>query len=133
VELSNSKLILENILQRPVTTMTAPGGKINAAVTRAARDCGFEVIGSSAEILNMKPRHPLGRFCVWNSYGPDTLLKLVKAGRPYWIKRNAWFNSKQLVKGALKPLLNRGIAASSVLGGTFWTAIGGELCTLVGG
>ena len=51
-ELAAPKRFLEDIVQRPVTTMSAPGGMIDDRVVAAARDEGYGAIGSSVELVS---------------------------------------------------------------------------------
>lgn len=113
-ELTRSKAFLEDVLQRPITAMSAPGGKINREVVRQGLACGFRAIGNSLELINTKPRNPLNRICVKGGDGPR-LLTYARANRAYWLRRQARLGlngavSRSLGQGghaALKRLLGR--------------------------
>ena len=87
-ELMASKTYLEEHCGRPVTTMSAPGGKIDRRVLHAAIKLGFEVLGDSEAMLNTAPRLPLHRICVLKGQTPEYLLSLARAGAAYWQYKN---------------------------------------------
>jgi len=84
-ELSASKAYLEALSGGSVTTLSAPDGKINRRVVRAALKLGFEVIGDSESLLNTAASLPLHRVCVLNGQSPEYVLSLVRAGRAHWL------------------------------------------------
>jgi peptidoglycan/xylan/chitin deacetylase (PgdA/CDA1 family) len=86
-ELSVSKAYLEALCGAPVTALSAPGGKINRRVVRAAVKLGFEVVGDSESLLNTAPSLPLHRVCMLNGQSPEHVLSLVRAGRLYWLTK----------------------------------------------
>jgi peptidoglycan/xylan/chitin deacetylase (PgdA/CDA1 family) len=100
-ELSRPKAFLEDLLRRPVTTMSAPGGRFNQTVVAAARGLGYEVIGSSVELLNQTPSLPLARICVRTSHSPNDLLRLASANSIYWTGRRIRRAASRLARGAL--------------------------------
>jgi len=86
-ELFASKAYLETLSGAQVTTMSAPGGRINRRVVSAALKLGFEVIGDSEPFLNASPRLPLHRVCMLNGQSPEYVLALVRAGPIYWLRK----------------------------------------------
>jgi peptidoglycan/xylan/chitin deacetylase (PgdA/CDA1 family) len=90
-ELLASKAYLETLSGMQVTTMSAPGGKIDRRVVRAALRLGFDVVGDSKALLNVAPSLPLHRVCMLNGQSPEHLLALVRAGPIHWLyKRLRW-------------------------------------------
>jgi peptidoglycan/xylan/chitin deacetylase (PgdA/CDA1 family) len=90
-ELSASKAYLETLSGKQVTTMSAPGGKIDRRVVRAALKLGFGVVGDSKALLNTTPSLPLHRVCMLNGQSPEYVLSLARAGSIYWLrKRLRW-------------------------------------------
>jgi peptidoglycan/xylan/chitin deacetylase (PgdA/CDA1 family) len=97
-ELEESRSYLEDALQRPVTTMSAPGGRINRAVVSCALGSGYQLIGNSVELLNVRPSPALNRICVRLYHSPEQLVRLAMAGRAYWRARRG----RGLVGGLLR-------------------------------
>jgi len=88
-ELQESKSLLEGALQRPVTTMSAPGGRLDDRVIDAAHCCGFRVIGNSVSLINDRPHRSLNRFSVRNG-DPETLpVDIFEAGALFWLGQRA--------------------------------------------
>jgi peptidoglycan/xylan/chitin deacetylase (PgdA/CDA1 family) len=86
-ELSASKAYLEAICGGPVTALSAPGGKINGKVIRAALKLGFKIVGDSKGLLNTAPSLPLHRVSMLNDQSPEHVLSLVRAGRLHWLSK----------------------------------------------
>ena len=86
-ELASSKSYLEDLSGGSVTTLSAPGGRINQRVVRSALELGYRVVGDSVALVNPKPRLPLHRICVANGQSPGLLVSLAGAGRLYWLYR----------------------------------------------
>lgn len=103
-ELRTVKSYLEDTAQRPVTTMSAPGGRINRSVVQEALRCGYQVIGSSRELTNAKPSHTLNRICVRQWHTPKDLVELAKASGSYWLRRKARLAAGRLVAEPMERL-----------------------------
>jgi peptidoglycan/xylan/chitin deacetylase (PgdA/CDA1 family) len=86
-ELLSSKRYLEDLSERAVTTMSAPGGMIDQRVVHMALEHGYKVVGDSVALLNQKPELPLHRYCMVNGLSPELLHSLVSAGPLYWMYR----------------------------------------------
>lgn len=86
-ELASSKSYLEELSGGSVTTLSAPGGKVNQRVVRSALALGYRVVGDSVALLNPTPRLPLHRICVVNGQPPGSLVSLAGAGWLYWLYR----------------------------------------------
>ena len=86
-ELANSKKYLEDLSGSAVTTLSAPGGRINRRVVRSALDLGYQVVGDSVSLINSTPTLPLHRLCVVNGQSPEFLVSLIRAGAMYWMYR----------------------------------------------
>jgi peptidoglycan/xylan/chitin deacetylase (PgdA/CDA1 family) len=102
-ELATSKDRLEQLCGRPVVTMTAPGGRIDRRVVRAAVAAGYRVIGDSESLLNTSAGLPVHRHCVTNDQTPDDLLFLARAGRSFWRRRHARRIATRLAGRLLSP------------------------------
>lgn len=88
-ELVSSKAWLEDILQRPVETMSLPAGMGSETVIRSAFDCGFRLVGDSREVANTSGTIPrrIHRYCVLASHGPDMVFAMASGSRWYSFKR----------------------------------------------
>jgi peptidoglycan/xylan/chitin deacetylase (PgdA/CDA1 family) len=114
-ELSASKAYLETLSGKQVTTMSAPAGKINRRVVRAALKAGFGVVGDSKALLNTTPSLPLHRVCMLNGQSPEYVLALVRAGAIHWLyKRLRWMTASMVARvlgdelfGAVKRTIKR--------------------------
>jgi len=87
-ELIRSRAYLEELLQVRVTTISAPGGRLNRQVVAEAEACGFDVIGSSVELANGRPRNPLHRVAIRQVHDASHPARLATASRSYWLKRS---------------------------------------------
>lgn len=87
-ELRDSQRWLEDILGRPVTTMSLPAGQGNAAVRQAAFEQGYQLVGNSVEALNPDCRPPgeISRFVVLRGYSGNQVRRIA-AGSPAYIWR----------------------------------------------
>jgi peptidoglycan/xylan/chitin deacetylase (PgdA/CDA1 family) len=87
-ELSDSKRWLEDVLGKPVQTMSLPAGQGNATVRQAAFELGYQLVGNSVEQLNEDCRPPMevNRFVVLNGYS-GRLVQQIAAGSPAYIWR----------------------------------------------
>jgi peptidoglycan/xylan/chitin deacetylase (PgdA/CDA1 family) len=108
-ELLASKAYLEVLSGTQVTTMSAPGGKIDQRVVCAALKMGFEVIGDSEALLNAAPHLPLHRVCMLNGQSPEYVVSLVRAGPMYWLRKRlrrtaASMTVRALGEGSLQAL-----------------------------
>ena len=86
-ELVASKAFLELLSGTQVTTMSAPGGKIDGRVVCAALKVGFEVVADSEALLNTAPSLPMHRICMLNGQSPEYVLSLVRAGPMHWLRK----------------------------------------------
>jgi peptidoglycan/xylan/chitin deacetylase (PgdA/CDA1 family) len=87
-ELGDSKRWLEDVLGRPVQTMSLPAGQGNAAVRQAAFELGYQLVGNSVERLNEVCRPPMevNRFVVLRAHSGN-LVRKIAAGSPAYIWR----------------------------------------------
>jgi peptidoglycan/xylan/chitin deacetylase (PgdA/CDA1 family) len=74
-ELSASKAFLEDLLQQPVETMSAPGGAWSPAVARIAGECGYRALCTSRPGRNGPGTDPmrLCRVAVRRGTGPEAV------------------------------------------------------------
>lgn len=81
-ELRISKLELENILGREVTTMSFPHGSFNAQLLEAARELGYKKCGTSVPLGNSKYNDfKINRQCI---YSCDTTLSFDQKIKGQW-------------------------------------------------
>lgn len=83
-ELKVSRAYLEQILAKPVHTMAAPGGCVDARVVRAAQASGFSLIGNSVPLLNRRKRPTINRVAVRAEDSARDVAALVSATLGYW-------------------------------------------------
>lgn len=83
-ELSGSRAFLEDLIGRPVTTMSAPGGRVDDRVVRAAVAAGYNTIGDSVWLANLRPRLPLHRLTMFSYHTPRFIRGIVSASVAYW-------------------------------------------------
>jgi peptidoglycan/xylan/chitin deacetylase (PgdA/CDA1 family) len=74
-ELTASKAFLEDLLQQPVESMSAPGGAWSPAVARIARECGYRALCTSRPGRNGPGTDPmrLRRVAVRRGTGPEAV------------------------------------------------------------
>jgi peptidoglycan/xylan/chitin deacetylase (PgdA/CDA1 family) len=88
-ELRESKLWLENILGKPVRSMSLPAGQGNSNVFRAACETGYAFVGNSEEKLNKllpSPRQ-INRFCILANHSSETVKRIARGSSSYIWKR----------------------------------------------
>lgn len=104
-ELAESKRWLEDVIGRPVTSFSAPGGDIDGHLCRRARELGYRLVGTSEEWWNDLDRiRRLGiirRLMVFRSYGLEELEDLVSRRLPFYLRRRARYASTTLAKRLL--------------------------------
>jgi len=103
-EWADSRKALEDVLGRPVTTGSVPGGYFSRAVARAAADAGLQRLFNSEPVRSTRPIDGCtvaGRFAIRRGAAPDFSRKLVhRAPWTRWCACAAW-----RTKGLFKPLL----------------------------
>ena len=82
-ELDSSRKRLEDITGTAVDSFSAPGGRFDAKVVRAAREAGYRWIFTSDPVINgrLVEGRPAGRFAVTSS-STDLRLARILDGRP---------------------------------------------------
>lgn len=79
MELSQSRLTLEDRLGTPVTTMSLPGGRYNRRVLAACREAGYTQIYTSAPLAEPLPLgETVGRLNILGEMQPDWLARLFQ-------------------------------------------------------
>jgi len=86
-ELTVSKTFLEDACGKTVTTMSVPGGRINARVVQAALQCGYRLIGNSVPLVNHRPRKTMNRIAIRSHDSPQKIALLANAGVLYWMRQ----------------------------------------------
>jgi len=104
-ELVDSKAWLEDVVGRPVTSCSAPGGDIDRFLCRRALEFGYRLVGTSEEWWNDMPSlHRSGtvrRLMVFRNYGPDQFGALARLSAPFYYRRRARYASTTLAKRIL--------------------------------
>jgi len=79
-ELTISKARLETIIQSEVTDLSAPGGRIDARVTKLAFAAGYSRLFHSEPIVNNMSDHmqPIGRFAIKRNTTFDEFKRIIK-------------------------------------------------------
>lgn len=88
-ELRESKGWVEEVLGRPITSMSLPAGQGSPAVLEAAFGLGYRLVGNSREDTNHALRLPsaVNRFVVLASYDAAQVRQLAEGSRAYIWKR----------------------------------------------
>jgi peptidoglycan/xylan/chitin deacetylase (PgdA/CDA1 family) len=105
-EWSESRQKLEDILGRPVTVGSVPGGYFSTAVAKAARDTGLRTLFTSeptAKPSAFDECRLVGRFTIRQGH-PADMARRFAAAAP-WARCRAWigWNAKSIVKPVLGP------------------------------
>ena len=88
-ELRDSKAWLEDILGKPVKSMSLPAGLGNEAVFETAKELGYQLIGNSVEKMNSAEKIPavINRFVILNSYSGELVCKIARGSAVYCAAR----------------------------------------------
>jgi len=90
-ELAESKKWLEDLVNKPINLLSAPGGYINSRVVRHALDLGYSLLGNSVEWWNQTPQvaaqRVVNRIAVRSSFLMPTFKKIVRGERIFFLKR----------------------------------------------
>lgn len=100
-ELAASRAYLEDATQRPVLTMSAPGGRIDSRVVSEARRHGYKVIGNSVDLTNLTPRPALNRLSVLSHHDADYPSLMAGKSAAFWWRRRARRSVGRTVVNAL--------------------------------
>lgn len=101
-ELRRSREDLEEITGSPVDSISAPGGRIDRGVLRAAVEAGYRFIYSSKPRVNerIEERVPAGRFAVTDRWDAGTLRRVASGNPPPSIAlRHAALSGARLALG----------------------------------
>jgi peptidoglycan/xylan/chitin deacetylase (PgdA/CDA1 family) len=104
-EWSESKKILESILQTKIDSCSVPGGDANRATYKAANECGYKYVFNSEpdlRVLSYKNTLILGRFCPLSGTSMMEIESLCKHKNLWKYKLVRKF--KSVVKIALSPV-----------------------------
>ncbi len=89
-ELRDSKAWLEDIIGRPVKSMSLPAGQGSKAVFETAKELGYQLIGNSVEKMNSpaeKIPAEINRFVILNSYSGDLVCRIARGSVVYQATR----------------------------------------------
>jgi len=113
-ELAGSKAWLEDVTGSPVTTMSAPGGFINRAVLRQARDLGYTLVGNSVEWWNepytVNAERLVNRVAIWQGMPLDLFARIVRHDARYLRARRLRASALELPRRALPLRLYHGLS-----------------------
>ena len=84
-ELRDSKAWLEDILGKPVRSMSLPAGQGNRAVIETAKELGYQLIGNSVEKMNSPEKVPaeINRFVILNGYPGELVCRIAEGSAAY--------------------------------------------------
>ena len=90
-ELHESKKWLEHLINKEVTSLSVPGGYINRAIIKVAKDVGYSLIGNSIEWWNALSSHgslaTINRVAVRKSFPMQKFQSIVKLDTIYYMQR----------------------------------------------
>ena len=88
-ELRDSKAWLEDILGKPVRSMSLPAGQGNRAVIETAKELGYQLISNSVEKMNSPEKIPaaINRFVILNSYSGAEVCRIANGSVVYQTTR----------------------------------------------
>ena len=90
-ELFESKKWIEDIIQRPTQSFSAPGGFINSKVIKIALEVGYKLIGNSKEWWNsmdyILSSNIVNRVAIRRSYSLSTFKNIINININYFLKR----------------------------------------------
>lgn len=95
-ELTASRVYLEDVLGKSVTTMALPGGVGGSRELRAAREAGYLLIGNSVADLNRELAASLNRICVTSDMSLQTPRDWARAGERYWFRKRVMRSASRL-------------------------------------
>src|SRR5262245_42803437 len=103
-EWAESRVALEDVLGRPVSVGSVPGGYFSTAVATAAATAGLNVLFTSeptTRVSHVDGCAIVGRFTIRPNHRPDIAVRLI--GTAPWTRYSAWisWNLKALVKSVL--------------------------------
>lgn len=103
-ELKKSKEMIEDRTGVKVEYVSAPGGRISAAVIKAAAEAGYKGIFNSKPGYAMKLEKDIfvfSRFVLKNSIGREEFMKISEKNSFALLKASAVYSAKDLVRKAL--------------------------------
>lgn len=110
-ELLESKRVLEVIIQEPIFSFSAPGGRLNDLGISLAKKCGYKFICNSEpklanlnDITTFIPRYAITRYAIRADTGYNSFKEIVNQ-REKWYKKKS--NRQQLLKICKTILGNR--------------------------
>jgi peptidoglycan/xylan/chitin deacetylase (PgdA/CDA1 family) len=102
-ELEGSKKILEDILDRPISSLSFPGGRFNAAVLECAQKNFYSAVFCSKPFILQRRNgvHLVGRYGIKQSFTRNDFERLVRMDQYFKIKSLAEYFGKFMMKKAL--------------------------------
>ena len=101
-ELFESKKWIEDLIQSPIHSISAPGGFINSKIIKMAFDIGYKLIGNSNEWWNnvnfTVSSSVINRIAMRRTYSIQTFNRIVKIDKKLFVKRKIRFNLLYLPK-----------------------------------
>ena len=106
-ELSNSKVWLEQLVGKAVTTFSAPNGSMNVTVRNLAINLGYTLLGNSLEWWNDPSRiariRTVNRIAIRRSFSLETFAGILRQEGWFFMKRRIRYHALAIVKGLLTP------------------------------
>ena len=112
-ELLDSMKCLASILEQPVTSFSAPGGRLSRVVADIARKNSYQIICNSEPILLKKSRDVVPRIALTKNCSMQTFAKTISADTAYFKKQQ----TKNVFLSVAKKILgnDRYIAIRNIL------------------
>lgn len=109
-ELSESKIWLEDVVDRVVDTMSFPGGAYNPSVRKKALATGYRLMGNSRVWWNapedVETERMINRVAVRCDATEQTVLKLMLMNRSVYLRRRIYYELSRTVQRALSPQMS---------------------------
>lgn len=107
-ELAESKRWLEDVIGEEVRYIAAPGGFIDAQVTKMAYACGYTLVGTCNEWMNspvtMNPPCTVSRVNVRRHFSAGTFLCIIQGDLGFYMSRQVRAAALWIPKQILRPL-----------------------------
>jgi peptidoglycan/xylan/chitin deacetylase (PgdA/CDA1 family) len=106
-ELETSRKVLEDVLGKPVTTASVPGGFYSARVAELAGEAGFDHLFTSEPWLESRQVGSLlvyGRFAIVSDTTAADVAALCRLSKPALVRATISWHARKAARAALGPL-----------------------------
>ena len=102
-ELEESKKQLEDIVQKPITSLSLPGGRVNGKIRHAAQNTGYQTICTSVYHTNTSRTDlfSLGRIPIKKAYSIEIFQKIISCDPSVWRSMRSKQNMKFVIQRIL--------------------------------